>query len=88
MSYQDLLDNQIIIKGDFTLKSGQKSNFYVDIKKTISIPFLFREIIKNLKRQIIRIPMLQSYSIMGVPYAGIPFASVLSFHLQIPLNVY
>ena len=33
MLYQKLIDNKIIIKGDFTLKSGKKSNYYIDIKK-------------------------------------------------------
>ena len=85
MSYQSLVDNNIIIKGDFTLKSGEKSNYYIDIKKTISIPKLFDEIIQCLYNNIKHIPNLNKYCIIGVPYAGIPFASIISYKLQIPL---
>ena len=52
MSYQDLLDNNIVIKGNFVLKSGEKSNYYVDIKKTIGIPDLFNKIIDQLYNKI------------------------------------
>ena len=55
MSYQDLLDNNIVIKGNFVLKSGQKSNYYVDIKKTIGIPRLFNKIIDKLYTKIKRV---------------------------------
>lgn len=85
MSYQDLLDNNIVIKGNFVLKSGEKSNYYVDIKKTIGIPDLFNKIIDKLYNKIKRIKNYQDYSLLGVPYAGIPFASVLSYKLNIPL---
>ena len=43
MSYQLLLKNEIITEGDFVLKSGQKTNYYIDIKKTISKPLLFNQ---------------------------------------------
>ena len=85
MSYQDLLDNNIVIKGNFVLKSGEKSNYYVDIKKTIGIPDLFNKIIDQLYTKIKRIKNYKDYSLLGVPYAGIPFASVLSYKLNIPL---
>ena len=57
MSYQTLLDNNIIVKGNFTLKSGKKSDYYVDIKKTISIPVLFNQIINQLCNEIKLIPL-------------------------------
>jgi orotate phosphoribosyltransferase len=85
MLYQKLIDNRIIIKGDFTLKSGKKSDYYIDIKKTISIPSLYKNIIDLLYEKIIKIDNLNKYSIIGVPYAGIPFASTLAYKLEIPL---
>ena len=84
MSYQTLLENNIIVKGDFTLKSGKKSDYYVDIKKTISIPFLFNQIINGLCNEIKLIPNLDTYAIIGVPYSGIPFGSVVSYKLFVP----
>lgn len=84
MSYQTLLDNNIIVKGNFTLKSGKKSDYYVDIKKTISIPVLFNQIINQLCNEIKLIPDLDTYAIIGVPYSGIPFGSVVSYKLFVP----
>ncbi len=85
MSYQLLLKNEIIIEGDFVLKSGQKTNYYIDIKKTISKPLLFNTLIELLYKNIKRIPNLNEYAMMGVPYAGIPFAAIISYKLGIPL---
>jgi orotate phosphoribosyltransferase len=85
MLYQKLIDHKIIINGDFILKSGKKSNYYIDIKKTISIPSLYKYIIDLLHNNIIKINNLNKYAIIGVPYSGIPFASTLSYKLNIPL---
>ena len=32
----DLIENQVIKYGEFTLKSGEKSTFYVDMKSLVS----------------------------------------------------
>ena len=83
--YKLLEENHIILNGDkFTLSSGATSYYYVDIKRTISIPTLFKKIIFALSDKIKRIPDIQEYAIMGVPYSGIPFASVLGYKLDIP----
>ena len=84
MSYDLLKHHDIIIEGDFKLKSGKKTDYYVDIKQTISNPELFNIIIDILYNKINQIPNVTSYSIMGVPYAGIPFASVIGYKLNIP----
>lgn len=84
MSYDLLKHHDIIIEGDFKLKSGKKTDYYVDIKQTISNPEIFNIIIDNLYNKINQIPNVTSYSIMGVPYAGIPFASVIGYKLNIP----
>lgn len=84
MSYDLLKHHDIIIEGDFKLKSGEKTDYYVDIKQTISNPELFNTIIDILYNKINQIPNVTSYSIMGVPYAGIPFASVIGYKLNIP----
>ena len=84
LSYNLLKQNNIIIEGDFTLKSGLQSNYYIDIKKTISKPLLFNKIINKLCNYIKYIPNLESYCIIGVPYAGISFASAVAYKLLIP----
>ena len=84
MSYDLLKHHNIIIEGNFKLKSGKKTDYYVDIKQTISNPELFNIIINILCNKINQIQNVTSYSIMGVPYAGIPFASVVGYKLNIP----
>ena len=83
--YQTLLDNKVILKQKCILKSGIESDFYVDIKRTISMPKVFNEIVDLLYKNLKRIENISSYSILGVPYSGIPFASVLANKLGIPL---
>lgn len=85
MLLNKLIENNIIIKGNFILKSGKKSNYYVNIKKTISIPSLYKLIINMLYNEIIKIDELNKYSLIGVPYSGIPFAGTLAYKLEIPL---
>ena len=51
----DLYENDIVKYGKFTLKSGQESNYYVDIKSAISKPDLFRKITKEFS-SIIKFP--------------------------------
>lgn len=83
--YNDLIDNNVIIKQKCVLKSGMESDYYVDIKKSISIPNLFTKIIDKLYNNLTMIENIESYSILGIPYSGIPFASVLAYRLNIPL---
>jgi len=86
--YQDLIDNHVVVikkNKKIILKSGLKSNYFVNIKKTISIPFLFQKIINGLCKQIHRISNLNQYAIIGVPYSGIPFAGAIAYELGIPL---
>jgi len=82
---QLLKDNDIILNQECILKSGIKSDYYIDIKRTISIPSLYKTIINDLIWQIKMIPNLSNYCIIGVPYSGIPFASVIAYQLGIPL---
>ena len=84
MLYDDLVNNEIIIHGNFTLKSGKKSNYYVNIKKTFSIPKLFNKIINSLSEKISKINDLEKCCIIGIPTSGIPFASAISYKLNIP----
>lgn len=86
----DLKHTNFIKRGQFLLKSGIISNFYVDIKSIFSEPQIMHDISnllyikindyineKNIK--------LENVAICGLPYAGIPFASFISLAYKIPL---
>ncbi len=47
-----LYQNSIIKFGDFTLASGKKSSYYVDLRLVSSYPIEFRKMVKYLKNKI------------------------------------
>lgn len=68
--------------GDFTLKSGAKSPFYVDLRVTISYPKLLTEIGDLLYE---KGKHLEKDLIVGVPYTALFFATILSIKGDIPM---
>lgn len=68
--------------GDFTLKSGQSSPLYINLRKIISHPFLLRHIANAMWETI------QPFScdlICGVPYTALPIATCLSLDHALPM---
>ncbi|MHA1346180.1 MAG: orotate phosphoribosyltransferase [Candidatus Heimdallarchaeaceae archaeon] len=77
-----LLKNKILKYGDFTLKSGKKSWFYVDLRLISSYPETF-EFVIDCYIDIIK--SLQNVdALAGVAVAGVPFSSVTGYKLGIP----
>ena len=78
-----LKKNDVIKVGDFKLKSGKQSNYYVDFRPLISVPDIFYILCKYLS---VLLPDNQDrYYICGLPYAGIPYCSVISTMKMIPM---
>ena len=69
-----------ITYGDFTLKSGIKSNFYCDFRILISYPNILKCIYK-----LIPITIYQEVDLVcGVFFGGMPLANLISFEKNIP----
>ena len=84
-----LIKNSAIKFGDYTLTSGKKSPYYIDLRQTISSPITMDWIANSLTRIIINeIGKDRIDKILGVPTAGVPFATVVSQKLGIPLIYY
>jgi orotate phosphoribosyltransferase len=84
-----LIKNDAIKFGDYTLASGKKSPYYIDLRLTISSPITMDWIANSLTRIIIsEIGKDKIDKILGVPTAGVPFATVVSQKLSIPLIYY
>ena len=83
---ENLESCDIIKRGTFTLKSGQISNIYVDLKSTIMYPQLMRDISNELSKLIDK-NKINNYVIGGVPYGGIPYAVIISQLLNIPMII-
>ena len=68
--------------GQFTLKSGESTSVYINLRKIISYPYLM-----NLVTEVIweETQHLQFDLVCGVPYAALPIATSLSLAHQIPM---
>ena len=81
-----LHQNGIIEFGDFTLASGKKSSYYVDLRLVPSYPHQFRTLIKNLQNNIVESVGLNSFdSLVSVPTGGLIIASALAIETVKPL---
>ena len=76
--------NEIILLGDFTLKSGDVSPFYIDLRLIPSIPIIFRTVVKQFSEIISSLPYKPD-AIAGIMSAGVPFATGVALELNIPL---
>jgi orotate phosphoribosyltransferase len=84
-----LIKNNAIKFGDYILTSGKKSPYYVDLRQTISSPITMDWIGNSLTRIVSNeIGKEKIDKILGVPTAGVPFATVVSQKLGVPLIYY
>ena len=65
--------------GEFTLTSGKKSNFYVDIKKASTDPKILREIAKCMAKY-----LKGEEKIAGMELGAVPLAVALSLETELP----
>jgi len=84
-----LIKNNAIKFGDYILTSGKKSPYYIDLRQTISSPITMDWIANSLTRIVLNeIGKDKIDKILGVPTAGVPFATLVSQKLGIPLIYY
>jgi orotate phosphoribosyltransferase len=84
-----LIKNNAIKFGDYILSSGKKSPYYIDLRQTISSPITMDWIANSFTRIILNeIGRDKIDRILGVPTAGVPFATVVSQKLGLPLIYY
>lgn len=81
-----LYKNEVIKFGEFTLASGKKSPYYIDLRLVPSNPHIFRKMIKTLQADISENIGLDSIdAIVSVPTGGLVIASALAFEIVKPL---
>jgi len=81
-----LYEKKIIQFGDFTLASGKKSSYYVDLRLVPSYPHEFRKMVKYLQNEIIKDVRLENFdSLVSVPTGGLVIASALAIETVKPL---
>ena len=80
-----LFDRNAIKIGNFTLSSGRKSRFYLDLRILQSYPIYFRKTISLMKYLIHSEIGLDSFDYLcSVPTSGTVFGSALSYELFKP----
>jgi len=81
-----LFEKKIIRFGDFTLASGKKSPYYIDLRLVASYPHEFRKMIKHLQNLIAEdIGFENFHSLVSVPTGGLVIASSLATEIVKPL---
>lgn len=69
--------------GKFTLKSGQESPIYIDLREIISYPSLLQQLAELFDNKIKK----NNQIICGVPYAALPMATAISMHSNMPMII-
>ena len=80
--YIQLFDIGCIKFGEFKLKSGIMSPVYVDFRVLISHPNVLKTIGEKLAE---KARLLEFDRIAGLPYAGLPIATAMSFAGNLPM---
>lgn len=79
---QSLIDTGCFKLGEFTLKSGKKSPFYIDLRKLIADPAAMR----IAGRAYAALAARCSFDrIAGIPAAGLPLATAASLEINVPM---
>ena len=79
----DLLkENEVFLEGDFTLSSGKKSNYYINMKKAITEP----EILSTISSLITeKIKDDEIDKVAGPALGAVPIAAAVSLESKLPL---
>ncbi len=78
-----LVDIECIKFGNFTLKSGQQSPIYIDLRELVSYPNLLQNLASLFQEKIPE----SIDRICGVPYAALPMATAISLHSNLPMLI-
>lgn len=80
---EEFIEKGLIKQGNFLLKSGEKSNMYIDLKSIISYPELHKKICNELIKKFDS--KLKYNTLCGTPYGALPFTSYISISQNIPM---
>mgnify|MGYP003308295850 FL=1 len=81
-----LYEKKIIRFGDFTLASGKKSPYYIDLRLVPSFPHEYRKMIKGLQNLIANNVGFENFhSLVSVPTGGLVVAASLATEIVKPL---
>ncbi|MBN2737199.1 MAG: orotidine-5'-phosphate decarboxylase [Spirochaetales bacterium] len=79
---REIIKEKCFITGQFTLKSGKESPFYIDLRRLINKSSLLSHAAKAYTRII---SGLDYKRVAGIPFAGIPIATAVALQLDAPM---
>jgi orotate phosphoribosyltransferase len=86
MNYKPLIyslyDIGAVKFGDFTLKSGEQSQIYIDLRVIVSYPDVLRAVSEAIWQQV---NAFEFDRICGVPYTALPIATCISLQQNIAM---
>ncbi|CAI5439201.1 unnamed protein product [Caenorhabditis angaria] len=82
--FDELYDMQCFRIGEFYLKSGQMTPIYIDLRRIMSSPKVLRMAAQAMCEKVLALQLKFDY-VVGVPYAALPLATLVSDILQIPM---
>lgn len=77
-----LKENEVFLKGDFTLSSGKKSDYYINMKKAITYPEILSAIAKLITE---KIKDEKLDKVAGPALGAVPIATAVSLESNLPL---
>ncbi len=77
-----LKDNDVFLEGDFTLSSGKKSNYYINMKKAITEPEILSTISKLITS---KLDLDETDKVAGPALGAVPIATAVSLESKLPL---
>ena len=82
MILKKLYEKKIIQEGNFTLKCGEKSNIYIDLRKVISYPEIHLKICDEISK---KIKFNNVDLVCGTPYGAVSYTSYVSISNKLPM---
>uniref|UniRef100_A0A8R1DU93 orotate phosphoribosyltransferase n=1 Tax=Caenorhabditis japonica TaxID=281687 RepID=A0A8R1DU93_CAEJA len=82
--FEELYQMQCFRTGEFFLKSGQMTPIYIDLRRIMSSPRILRMAAQAMCDKIVAKNLKFDY-VVGVPYAALPLATLVSDILNVPM---
>ncbi len=79
----DLYKNGFILFGEYTLSSGMKSPYYIDLRMALSVPSILRKVASLYRYEAFHCCKFDA--VAGIEVGSIPIAGILAYTMDVPM---